>query len=113
MTLDEAIKHAEEKAEHNYQMAGAYHTDEGVYLKEETKCRMCAEEHEQLAEWLKELQRIKKSDIISRQEVSDHLKNRLIQTAFNNTEVIESYDRVCVDIAENRLDRWLNEVGRV
>ena len=62
MTLDEAIKHAEEKAEQNYQMVGAYHTDEGVYLEEETKCRMCAEEHEQLAEWLKELRAIKQTN---------------------------------------------------
>lgn len=55
MTLDEAIKHAEEVAENKYGLADAYHTDEGVYLEEETKCRMCAEEHAQLAMWLHEL----------------------------------------------------------
>lgn len=59
MTLDEAIKHAEEKASTNYILASSYHTDEGVYLEEETKCRMCAEYHEQLAEWLKELRELK------------------------------------------------------
>ena len=32
MTLDEAIKHAEETAENKYGLANAYHTDEGVYL---------------------------------------------------------------------------------
>ena len=59
MTLDEAIKHTEEKAEEYYSLASAYHTDEGVYLKIETRWRMCAEEQEQLAEWLKELKHIK------------------------------------------------------
>lgn len=54
MTLDEAIIHAEYVAESNEDMANAYHTDEGVYLREESKCRKCAEEHRQLAEWLTE-----------------------------------------------------------
>lgn len=40
MTLDEAIKHAEEVAEYD------------CYNEEQ---RVCAEEHRQLAEWLKEL----------------------------------------------------------
>lgn len=51
MTLDEAIKHCEEKAEEkrkDYERACAYNIpSEG--------CLKCAEEHEQLAEWLKEL----------------------------------------------------------
>ena len=55
MTLDEAIIHAEYVAESNEDMANVYHTDEGVYLLEEAKCRKCAEEHRQLAEWLTEL----------------------------------------------------------
>ena len=50
------------------------------------------------------------SDCISRIKASDHLKNRLIQTAMNNTEEITSYDKVCEDIVDNRLDTWLNEV---
>ena len=39
MTLEEAIKHAEEVAN--------------------TACNKCAEEHRQLAEWLRELKQIK------------------------------------------------------
>ena len=53
------------------------------------------------------------SDLISRQAASDILKTRLLQTAINNTETITSYDRVCQDIAENRLDFWLNGVPPV
>ena len=51
MTLEEAIKHAEEKAEElrneaeHYEIAGV-----NVY-----GCEECAKEHDQLAEWLKEL----------------------------------------------------------
>lgn len=44
MTLEEAIKHAEEVAV--------------------TSCDECREEHEQLATWLKELKRIKEDSII-------------------------------------------------
>lgn len=51
MTLDEAIKHCKEKAEEkrkDYEQACAYNIpSEG--------CLKCAEEHEQLAEWLEEL----------------------------------------------------------
>ena len=39
MSIDEAIKHAEEVAN--------------------SSCEKCAEEHRQLAEWLKELKRLK------------------------------------------------------
>lgn len=55
MTLDEAIIHAEETAEEidnaceHYEIAGV-NVGNG---------RRCAEEHRQLAEWLKELKRYK------------------------------------------------------
>ena len=47
MTLDEAIKHCEEK-EKEQALNG---------------CFTCAEEHKQLAEWLKELKRYREADI--------------------------------------------------
>ena len=43
MTLDEAIKHAEE-----------------VAIDQDLCCSECAEEHRQLAEWLKQLKEIKR-----------------------------------------------------
>ena len=60
MTLDEAIKHAEEVANvcefeaRKYDMTDAY---ESHVACQEGKC---AEEHRQLAEWLKELKQLKK-----------------------------------------------------
>lgn len=51
MTLDEAIEHAEEVAEQNEWF-------EKNYL-ESIQCRKCAEEHRQLAEWLRELKQLR------------------------------------------------------
>ena len=55
MTLEEAIKNEEKTSNNYYSLMDAYHTDLGVYLKEETRARNNAEYHEQLAELLKEL----------------------------------------------------------
>lgn len=46
MTIDEAISHAREVAEREY-----------------AECRFCADEHEQLAEWLEELKAIKEGAV--------------------------------------------------
>jgi len=57
MTLDEAIKHEEEiieEEQYEYQECVATHNMEGA-----KNCRKYAEEHRQLAEWLKELREIK------------------------------------------------------
>lgn len=58
MTIDEAIKHCLEVAEHNEAKAQKI----GVQFlgttkdREATECRECAADHRQLAEWLTELQ---------------------------------------------------------
>lgn len=54
MTLDEAIRHAEEVAKENEER----HMENPSILGYQEKfydCKECAEEHRQLAEWLKEL----------------------------------------------------------
>lgn len=58
MTLDEAIRHAEEVAEENYGKATAYLNDREIYKHEEQKCVKCADEHMQLAEWLRDYKRL-------------------------------------------------------
>ena len=65
MTLEEAIKHAEEVAK-DYNLKSELCTlkDGVVYpLSEEErqKCKACAEEHRQLAEWLADYQRLLKA----------------------------------------------------
>jgi len=54
MTLDEAIKHCEEKAK---ELSDKAYAEWGKSMTEEEAydCNECAREHEQLAEWLKEL----------------------------------------------------------
>ena len=51
MTLDEAIKHAEEVAEEQEKLCKVNDS----FNFSQPKWRECAEEHRQLAEWLKEL----------------------------------------------------------
>ena len=58
LTLEEAIVHAKEVAEKNYRGADFESID---YIDDYIKanCVKCAEEHEQLAEWLEELKSYK------------------------------------------------------
>ena len=57
MTLDEAIKHCEEKAEElNKEVLKQANL---CNAKEVADCQECAREHEQLAEWLKELKALR------------------------------------------------------
>lgn len=60
MTLDEAIKHAEEVAEENQTIV-----DDCVHYGFNTaeKCGKCAEEHRQLAKWLKELKQLREQNV--------------------------------------------------
>lgn len=55
MTLDEAIKRCEEKAKELKKDADYLDAPYGMDTSARTECLECAEEHEQLAEWLKEL----------------------------------------------------------
>ena len=55
MTLDEAIKHAEEVAKEKEEQAW-----EAQLQEEYITCKDCAKEHRQLAKWLKELKQLRK-----------------------------------------------------
>ena len=63
MTLDEAIKHCEEKAEELRKKATYINENPNPTeffansIREAEDCIECAKEHEQLAEWLKELKK--------------------------------------------------------
>ena len=61
MELDEAIKHCEEVAHAKREQSKiAYTVAHQMNEKPNKSCEKCAEEHEQLAEWLKQLQEVKK-----------------------------------------------------
>ena len=59
MTLDEAIKHAEEVAEEKENEAQDLEYSKLDWKYEANQCSKCAEEHRQLAEWLKELKQLR------------------------------------------------------
>ena len=62
MTLDEAICHAEDVAEENEKRASWFWGKEGNPNYE--NCIKCAEEHRQLAEWLRDYKRLKEQEPI-------------------------------------------------
>ena len=59
MTLIEAIQHCEEKAKELREKAIVDYENNKTTLAEFADCRECASEHEQLAEWLKELKTLR------------------------------------------------------
>lgn len=62
MTIEEAIEKEKSIAKSNYELADSYHTDFNVYMRQEGACRERAEYHEQIAEWLEELQKRMESE---------------------------------------------------
>lgn len=61
LTLEEAIVHAKEVAEKNYRGAD-FESIDSVDDDIKANCIKCAEEHEQLAEWLEELKSYKEAE---------------------------------------------------
>lgn len=53
------------------------------------------------------------SDTISRQAAIDKITKRLYETAFNNVGIKQNIDETLVDVAENRLENWFNELPSV
>ena len=72
MTLDEAIIHAREVASEQKRRSGACVQNDSECDKFST-CLKCAEEHDQLAEWLEELKMYK--SLAPRELVSEKQKN--------------------------------------
>lgn len=63
MNLEEAIKHCKEKARENRKKADEWYAGGCSFTQAEgNDCLECAKEHEQLAEWLKELKQRREAD---------------------------------------------------
>jgi hypothetical protein len=92
MTIEEAIIWYKDLAELDYGLAESYHTDEGVYLEQETKCRERAENYEQLAEWLRELK--------IHREIHDVLLQLLVDS---------DLDICCEDLTDNEKEQKICE----
>lgn len=53
------------------------------------------------------------TDLVSRQAAIDKITKRLFETAFNNVGIKQNIDETLVDVAENRLENWFNELPSV
>jgi hypothetical protein len=87
MTLDEAIKHVEEVAEINENIA--YNTEDDNWM-DIAQCEKCAEEHRQLADWLKDYKRL--------------LEQEPTTTTNNNEPITVIYPTIVCDDAISRED---------
>lgn len=59
LTIEEAIKHAKEVADMNYNDAESFESNDSAENYMKANCMKCAEQHEKLAEWLEELKSYK------------------------------------------------------
>ena len=120
MTLDEAIKRAEEAAEEQDMKAG-FETDYPCYQMSDTErnqYKECAEEHRQLAEWLKELKQLREQepcdDCISRQAALS------MQYRIDDSATLSTRDVVNVDDIEDlppvtpqpKMGHWIIKDGK-
>ena len=51
--------------------------------------------------------------LISQQAAIDTIKKRLFETAFNNVGIKQNIDETLVDVAENRLENWFDELPSI
>lgn len=115
MTLDEAIKHCEEKAKELREQP----FKEKMDIEDIATCEECAEEHEQLAEWLKELKALKgsanepKGDLISRSALREAIFKRQyyidgvdeVYNAIDNAQAVEITEKQAILLLIN--SGWL------
>ena len=86
LTIDEAIKHAKEVADMNYNDAEKFDSNDSVENYMKANCMECAKEHEQLAEWLEELKSYKDAEeqgLLVRLPVSIGTKVYVIKSFLN------------------------------
>lgn len=93
MTLDEAIKHCEEVARQQEQYAKGYAQGDAIEVYDAFDCDECAQEHRQLAEWLKELKAYKEQlpceDCISRQAAIEAMGEQPLNWTDTPEEIAE------------------------
>lgn len=108
MTLDEAIKHCEEKAEEQEYVSRIIvelHREDSE-REHKAACDACAAKHHQLAEWLRELKELKKLTVISPviagyNEVYEKLRKGDIE-ASNDKDLLKT----AVDTLENVMPKY-------
>ena len=107
MTLDEAIKHCEEAAIEQdklckrYDDASGYSRshNEAIRTTDAKMCEECAEEHRQLAEWLRELKQLKEQEfyVTTRELSDDELKHLVEQMEKARWQLVPVKQEPCED----------------
>jgi hypothetical protein len=109
INIDEAIKRSEEverKKRELYDICPATETEwlhcdgtkncKTMLYGENKGCLKLAEEHKQIAEWLKELKKLKKlascEDCVSRKAAKEDAWNLCLETSYDNEKVVEMLD---------------------
>lgn len=122
MKLDEAIKHCEEVAEEKENhIKSVYETlDEERFLfaEEENECKKCAEEHKQLAEWLKDYKRLLErepcEDCVSRKQAHLALTGKNL-SFMNAEELIVLFNKRIKALPpvtpQPKTGKWIDEFG--
>jgi len=102
--LKEAIEHAKEKATELKREAESIYIKELGHTKEVKACLECASEHEQLAEWLTELEADRKligviRSIIWNNSLYDGIKIDKLRRLLPDCNVYPKYCKDCHDLS--------------
>lgn len=102
MTLDEAITHAREVASEQKRRSGECVIDDNECDKF-SSCLKCAEEHEQLAEWLEELKSYK-SDSVTR-ETFERMKSKAYEKGYR-----QGYNKAIDELSHELKETFNSEI---
>ena len=100
MTLDEAIKHAEEVSEEKENEAQDLEYSKLDWRHEANQCSKCAEEHRQLAEWLRDYKRL-----LEQEPMLDKIRAEIWDLQYGPEEKIMTN--------EDRADAYNNAINQV
>ena len=103
MTIEEAIKHAEEVAEEKEKEGKLLCSSEAGSIG----CLECAAEHRQLAEWLRELKQLRQAIKDARREIIDRAQ------FYDSNNYSDAYQGMAISLSiiDKHIDRHLKEVG--
>lgn len=108
LTLDEAIKHAKEVADMNYNDAEKFDSNDSVENYMKTNCMECAEQHEHLAEWLEELKSYKG---LEEQGLLRRMPCKVGDIVYVDSTILPIEDMECYEDIDNKIPSYFQ--GRV
>jgi ArsR family metal-binding transcriptional regulator len=106
MTLDEAIKHAEEVADEKKKEACNLYDVKNY--EESRECIWCSEEHRQLADWLKDYKRLKEQ-----QPCKDTIRRTEVMKVLSDFVTLEKYIDKHNHITFEPLEQMINMLPSV